>query len=77
MEESSVVSSIQILEKDDEDAIYDRGELDEHMFVNEEYSLFWLRKKLWRLWHYVSSEGKTYPTFSSTMYIFHNLINPT
>lgn len=40
MEESSLVSSIQILEKDYEDAIYDRGELDERMFVNEEDSLF-------------------------------------
>jgi retinoblastoma-like protein 1 len=40
LEESSVVSSIQILEKDYEDAIYDRGELDERMFVNEEDSLF-------------------------------------
>ena len=40
MEESSVASSIEILEKDYEDAIYDRGELDERMFINEEDSLF-------------------------------------
>ena len=40
MEESSFASSIEILEKDYEDAIYDRGELDELMFINEEDSLF-------------------------------------
>ena len=40
MEESSVASSIEILEKDYEDAIYDRGELDKQMFINEEDSLF-------------------------------------
>ena len=40
MEESSVASSTEILEKDYEDAIYDRGELDEWMFINEEDSLF-------------------------------------
>ena len=40
MEESSVASSIEILEKDYEDAIYDRAEFDERMFINEEDSLF-------------------------------------
>ncbi|XP_057866419.2 retinoblastoma-related protein isoform X3 [Cryptomeria japonica] len=40
VEESSIVSSIRILERDYEDAIHDRGELDERMFVNEEDSLF-------------------------------------
>ena len=40
MEESSVASSIEILETDYEDAIYDRGELDEWMFINEEDSMF-------------------------------------
>ena len=40
MEESSVASSIEILEKDYEDAINDRGEVDERMFINEEDSLF-------------------------------------
>ena len=40
MEESSVASSIEILENDYEDAKYDKGELDELMFINEEDSLF-------------------------------------
>ncbi|KAH9320950.1 hypothetical protein KI387_015589, partial [Taxus chinensis] len=40
VEEISIISSIRILERDYEDAIHDRGELDERMFVNEEDSLF-------------------------------------
>uniref|UniRef100_A0A0C9S766 TSA: Wollemia nobilis Ref_Wollemi_Transcript_9601_3233 transcribed RNA sequence n=1 Tax=Wollemia nobilis TaxID=56998 RepID=A0A0C9S766_9CONI len=40
VEESSIISSIRVLEKDYEDAIHDRGELDERMFVNEEDCLF-------------------------------------
>eukprot|EP01018_Ginkgo_biloba_P033472 Gb_14616 [translate_table: standard] len=40
MEETSLASSISILEKNYEGAIHDRGELDERMFLNEEDSLF-------------------------------------
>ncbi|KAH9288650.1 hypothetical protein KI387_032767, partial [Taxus chinensis] len=40
VEEISIISSIRILERDYEDAIHDRGELDEPMFVNEEDNLF-------------------------------------
>ena len=40
MKEKLVASSIEILEKDYEDAIYDRGEIYEQMFINEEDSLF-------------------------------------
>ncbi|CAN4120683.1 unnamed protein product [Withania somnifera] len=39
MEESSLSSSISILEKDYNDAIQNKGELDERIFVNEEDSL--------------------------------------
>ena len=40
MEETSLVSSIRILESNYTDAVHDRGELDERMFVNDEDSLF-------------------------------------
>ena len=40
MEEISVASRIEILEMHYEDEIYDRGELDKWMFINEEDSLF-------------------------------------
>lgn len=40
MEETSLKSSIRILESNYMDAIHDRGELDERMFVNDEDSLF-------------------------------------
>lgn len=40
MEETSLVSSIRILESNYTDAIHDRGELDERMFVNDEDRLF-------------------------------------
>ena len=39
MEESSLSSSLEILEKDYEDAIRNKGELDERVFVNDEDSL--------------------------------------
>lgn len=39
MEESSLASSLEILEKDYEDAIRNKGELDERVFVNDEDSL--------------------------------------
>ncbi|CAK9178793.1 unnamed protein product [Ilex paraguariensis] len=39
MEESSLSSSLNILEKNYEDAIHSKGEMDERMFVNEEDSL--------------------------------------
>ena len=39
MEESSLSSSLEILEKDYEDAIHNKGELDERVFVNDEDSL--------------------------------------
>lgn len=39
IEESSVQSSLAILEKDYEDAIHSNGELDERVFINEEDSL--------------------------------------
>lgn len=39
MEESSLSSCIQMLEKDYNDAIQKKGELDERIFVNEEDSL--------------------------------------
>lgn len=39
MEESSLSSSLEILEKDYEDAICNKGELDERIFVSDEDSL--------------------------------------
>lgn len=39
MEESCLPSSVSILEKDYSDAIQNKGELDERIFVNEEDSL--------------------------------------
>ncbi|XP_054811120.1 retinoblastoma-related protein [Prosopis cineraria] len=39
MEESSLPSSLDILEKDYDDAIHNEGELDERLFINEEDSL--------------------------------------
>lgn len=39
LEESSLSSSISILEKDYNDVIQNKGELDERIFVNEEDSL--------------------------------------
>lgn len=39
MDESSLSSSLEILEKDYEDSIRNRGELDERVFVNDEDSL--------------------------------------
>lgn len=39
MDESSLPSSMAILEKDYDDAIRNRGELDERIFINEEDSL--------------------------------------
>lgn len=39
LEENSLQSSLHILEKDYEDAIHVRGELDERMFINENDSI--------------------------------------
>ena len=39
LEESSLKSSLNILEKDYEDAIHIRGELDERMFIDENDSI--------------------------------------
>ncbi|XP_022746054.1 retinoblastoma-related protein-like isoform X2 [Durio zibethinus] len=42
MEERSLSSSLSILEKDYDDAIYNKGDLDERVFINEEDSLLGL-----------------------------------
>lgn len=39
LEDSSLPSSLGILEKDYEDAIRSKGELDERMFINDEESI--------------------------------------